>query len=264
MVVIDAAWGLGENVVQGTITPDEYVVFKPLLESGRYSPIIEKTLGRKEKKMVYAAGDSATTKNMDTPKEERLHIVLEDDEILKLARWACAIEDHYGKPMDIEWAKDGNSGELFIVQARPETVQSQKAAGSLKSYRLKEKGERITSGLAIGQAIAAGKVSMIRSADQISKFEKGTVLVTEMTDPDWVPIMKQAAGIITDYGGRTSHAAIVSRELGIAAVVGCGDATEALESGREITLSCAEGDQGIVYDGILDYEESAKSGKPSD
>jgi len=255
VVVIDASWGLGENVVQGTVTPDEYVVFKPLLESGRYSPIIGKTLGRKQKKMVYAAGGSATTRNTDTPKEDRLRIVLEDDEILQLARWACAIEDHYGKPMDIEWAKDGDSGELFIVQARPETVQSQKAAGSLKSYRLKEKGKRIASGLAIGQAIAAGKVSMIRSADQISEFEKGTVLVTEMTDPDWVPIMKQAAGIVTDYGGRTSHAAIVSRELGIAAVVGCGNATEKLESGREITLSCAEGDQGYVYDGILDYEE---------
>ena len=255
VVVIDAAWGLGENVVQGTVTPDEYAVFKPLLGSENLSPIVDKSLGRKEKKMIYAAEGESTTRNVDTTEEERRRRVLTDDEILQLARWACDIEDHYEQPMDIEWAKDGSSGELFIVQARPETVQSRKAAGSLKRYRLKEEGKRIVSGLAIGQAVAAGKVMRIKSADQIGDFEKGAVLVTEMTDPDWVPIMKQAAGIVTDYGGRTSHAAIVSRELGIAAVVGCGDATEKLESGREITLSCAEGDQGHVYEGILDYEE---------
>ena len=255
VVVIDAAWGLGENVVQGTVTPDEYAVFKPLLGSENLSPIVDKSLGRKEKKMIYAAEGESTTRNVDTTEEERRRRVLTDDEILQLARWACDIEDHYEQPMDIEWAKDGSSGELFIVQARPETVQSRKAAGSLKRYRLKEEGKRIVSGLAIGQAVAAGKVMRIKSADQIGDFEKGAVLVTEMTDPDWVPIMKQAAGIVTNYGGRTSHAAIVSRELGIAAVVGCGDATEKLESGREITLSCAEGDQGHVYEGILDYEE---------
>ena len=255
VVVINAAWGLGENVVQGTVTPDEYMVFKPLLKNRDLAPIVDKRLGQKEKKMVYAGGGSATTRNVDTPREERRRLVLTDDEILQLARWACTIEDHYGKPMDIEWAKDGRSGELVIVQARPETVESQKAAGKLKQYRLEEEGRTLVSGLAIGQAIAAGKVNLIRSAEEIDRFEEGSVLVTEMTDPDWVPIMKQAAGIVTDYGGRTSHAAIVSRELGIAAVVGCGDATETLKDGREVTLSCAEGAEGRVYEGILDFEE---------
>jgi pyruvate,water dikinase len=255
VVVINAAWGLGENVVQGSVTPDEYTVFKPLLKNPDLVPIVGKTIGAKEKKMVYAGGGSATTRNVDTSREERRRLVLEDGEILQLARWACAIEDHYGKPMDIEWAKDGRSGELYIVQARPETVQSQKAAGRLKKYHLKEKGRPLISGLAIGQAIAAGKVNLIRSAEQIEDFEPGSVLVTEMTDPDWVPIMKQAAGIVTDYGGRTSHAAIVSRELGIAAIVGCGDATETIADGQEVTLSCAEGDEGQIYEGLLDFED---------
>ncbi|MGB5987528.1 MAG: phosphoenolpyruvate synthase [Desulfobacterales bacterium] len=256
VVVINAAWGLGENVVQGTVNPDEYVVFKPLLKNEELAPIVDKTCGEKEKKMVYAAGGSAKTRNIDTPRQERGKLVLDDDEILQLARWACVIEAHYDTPMDIEWAKDGQSGGLFIVQARPETVQSQKSAGRLKAYRLQEQGREIISGLAIGQAIAAGKVNRIPSAEQIDSFEAGSVLVTEMTDPDWVPIMKQAAGIVTDYGGRTSHAAIVSRELGIAAVVGCGDATQTLQNGQEVTLSCAQGDQGYVYEGILDFEES--------
>jgi len=255
VVVINAAWGLGENVVQGSVTPDEYTVFKPLLKNPDLVPIVGKTIGAKEKKMVYAVGGSATTRNVDTSREERRRLVLEDGEILQLARWACTIEDHYGKPMDIEWAKDGRSGELYIVQARPETVQSQKAAGQLKKYRLKEEGRRLAAGLAIGQAIAAGKANLIRSAEQIEDFEPGSVLVTEMTDPDWVPIMKQAAGIVTDYGGRTSHAAIVSRELGIAAIVGCGDATETIADGQEVTLSCAEGDEGQIYEGLLDFED---------
>jgi len=255
VVVINAAWGLGENVVQGSVTPDEYTVFKPLLKNPDRVPIVGKTIGAKERKMVYAGGGSATTRNVDTSREERRRLVLEDGEILQLARWACTIEDHYGKPMDIEWAKDGRSGELYIVQARPETVQSQKAAGRLKKYRLKEDGRRLASGLAIGQAIAAGEVNLIRSAEQIEDFAPGSVLVTEMTDPDWVPIMKQAAGIVTDYGGRTSHAAIVSRELGIAAIVGCGDATETIADGQEVTLSCAEGDEGQVYEGLLEFED---------
>jgi len=255
VVVIDAAWGLGENVVQGSVTPDEYTVFKPLLENENAVPIVDKTVGAKEKKMIYARGGSATTRNVDTSRDERRRLVLKDEEILQLARWAVAIEEHYGKPMDIEWAKDGSSGDLYIVQARPETVQSRKAAGRLRKYRLKEDGQRLVTGLAIGQAIAAGKVNLIRSAAQIDEFEPGSVLVTEKTDPDWVPVMKQAAGIVTDYGGRTSHAAIVSRELGIAAVVGCGDATETLADGQEVTLSCAEGDQGQVYEGRLDFED---------
>ncbi|MBU1206291.1 MAG: phosphoenolpyruvate synthase [Proteobacteria bacterium] len=255
VVVINAAWGLGENVVQGTVNPDEYTVFKPLLGKDHLRPIIDKTLGDKGKKMVYSRGGSQTTKNIDTPKKERQASVLEDEAILKLSRWACAIEKHYGKPMDIEWARDGETQDLYIVQARPETVQSQKQPGSMKHYTLKERGRRLLSGLSIGQAIAAGKACLIKSAEEIHRFEKGSILVTEMTDPDWVPIMKQAAGIVTDSGGRTSHAAIVSRELGVPAVVGTGEATETLKDGQEITLSCAEGDEGYIYEGILEYGE---------
>jgi pyruvate,water dikinase len=259
VVVINAGWGLGENVVQGTITPDEYRVFKPPLQQDNYRPIIEKTLGEKEKKMVYAAGGSSPTKNVDTRKQERKSFVLQDEEILQLGRWACAIENHYGKPMDIEWAKDGETNDLFIVQARPETVQSQKEAGTLKTYSLKETGKKLTSGLSIGQAIAAGKALIIKSAAEIDKFKEGAILVTEMTDPDWVPIMKQAAGIVTDYGGRTSHAAIVSRELSVPAVVGTSNGTDVLQSGQKITISCAEGDEGYVYEGILAFQEDEVS-----
>jgi pyruvate,water dikinase len=259
VVVINAAWGLGENVVQGAVNPDEYLVFKPLLGEDHFSPIVAKTLGEKEKKMVYARGGSHPTKNTDTPKEQRRAFVLEDQEILSLARWAATIEKHYEKPMDIEWAKDGETGELFIVQARPETVQSQKEAGTLKAYSLEEKGERLLSGLSIGDAIAAGKVCLIKSADQIDEFEDDGILVTEMTDPDWVPIMKRARGIITDHGGRTCHAAIVSRELGIPAIVGTGEATDVLKSDQEVTISCAEGDQGYVYKGILQFKEEEVS-----
>ncbi len=255
VVLISAAWGLGENVVQGTINPDEYRVFKPLLEDETLAPIIEKLLGEKEKTMVYASGGNKTTKNIDTPKRERQRFVLSDDEILRLARWAVVIERHYGKPMDMEWAKDGESGELFIVQARPETVQSRKEATSLKSFSLKEGGNRLVSGLAIGQAISAGKVCVLHGPDEIDRFQDDAVLVTEMTDPDWVPIMKRAAAIVTDHGGRTSHAAIVSRELGLAAVIGTSDATEVLRDGQDVTVSCAEGEQGHVYEGILDFEE---------
>ena len=259
LVVITGAWGLGENVVQGAVTPDEFLVFKPLLKDNGLMPIIGKTLGAKEKKIVYARGGSRTTKNLETPRKERLQFVLDDEEILKLARWAVTIEKHYQTPMDIEWAKDGNSGQLYIVQARPETVQSQKQADSLKAYRLKEKSERLVTGLSIGEAIAAAPVCKIRSADEIDQFKKDTILVTEMTDPDWVPIMKKAAGIVTDHGGRTCHAAIVSRELGIPAIVGTGNATEVLDDDDEITISCAEGDKGYVYRGILNYEEEAIS-----
>ncbi len=255
VVVINAAWGLGENVVQGTVTPDEYRVFKQPLKNDKYRPIIEKIVGDKEKKMIYTTGRSATIKNVNTNKSERRSFVLNDDEILTLARWACTIESHYAKPMDIEWAKDGQTEELFIVQARPETVQSQKQAGTLKTYSLKESGKKLVTGLSIGQAIAAGKALIIKSADEMEKFKPGMILVTEMTDPDWVPIMKQAAGIVTDYGGRTSHAAIVSRELGVPAIVGTGNGTEALKAEQEITISCAEGDEGFVYEGILEFDE---------
>ncbi len=256
VVVIDAAWGLGENVVQGSVTPDNYTVFKPLLQDSTLTPILNKTIGGKEKKMVYARGAGSTTRNVDTSAKERHSFVLSDDEILQLARWAAVIERHYGTAMDMEWAKDGDSGELFIVQARPETVQSRKEAGVLKSYHLKQQGEVLLTGMAIGESVAAGKVQVIKSASEIERFEEGNILVTGMTDPDWVPIMKKAAGIITDHGGRTSHAAIVSRELGIAAVIGTEHGTGELKDGQEVTLSCAEGDQGKIYEGILEYEET--------
>jgi len=255
VVVINASWGLGETVVQGLVTPDEYVVFKPPLKNEALRPIIGKTLGSKEKKMIYARGGSQTTKTVETSGRERRNYVLSDVDVLKLARWACAIEDHYGQPMDIEWAQDGDNGNLYIVQARPETVHSRQQTGSLKHYRLEEDGSVVLKGLAVGQAIAAGKVCRIENADDIDRFEADAILVTAMTDPDWVPIMKQAAGIVTDYGGRTSHAAIVSRELGLPAVIGCGKATQILDSGQEITIACNQGDQGVVYEGILDFEE---------
>ncbi len=258
-VLINCAWGLGETVVQGIVEPDEYHVFKPLLESDTLQPIIEKILGGKAQKMVYARGGSATGKLVNTSKKERSSFVLGDQEILELARWACAIEAHYGQPMDMEWAKDGESGELYIVQARPETVQSRKDAGTLKTYRLKKKGRRLVTGLAVGDSIAAGKVCRLESPAQIDRFEDGAVLVTKMTDPDWVPIMKKASAIVTDHGGRTSHAAIVSRELGLTALVGAGDATGVLNNGMEVTVSCAEGDAGHVYEGILDFEEQEMS-----
>ncbi|HMB30241.1 MAG TPA: phosphoenolpyruvate synthase [Desulfohalobiaceae bacterium] len=256
IVIIDAAWGLGENVVQGAVTPDEYRVFKPLLDHHEYKPIIEKSLGAKERKMVYAVGGTKTIRNIDTNRQERRSFVLSEEEILYLARWAKQIEVHYGCPMDMEWAKDGESGDLFIVQARPETVQSQKEASTLKHFSMKEYGQEILSGISIGEAIAAGEVCRIKSVDEINLFKEGSILVTGMTDPDWVPIMKKAAGIITDHGGRTCHAAIVSRELGIPAIVGTGHGTEILENGQEITMSCAEGEQGIIYQGILNYKST--------
>jgi pyruvate,water dikinase len=254
VVLINAAWGLGENVVQGAVTPDQYTVFKPLLENPALKPIIEKKLGSKEKKMVYAIGGTDAVKNIETPIDERWSFVLDDEEILQLAHWAKTIENHYGRPMDIEWAKDGQDGRLYIVQARPETVQSQLKGSVLKNYLLTERGEVLVSGISIGQSIATGKVCLIKNVEDIDQFEDGAILVTGMTDPDWVPIMKRAAGIVTDYGGRTCHAAIVSRELGVPAIVGTGEATRVLTGGEVITLSCAEGDTGFVYKGIMPYE----------
>jgi pyruvate,water dikinase len=258
-VLINAAWGLGETIVQGMVDPDEYHVFKPLLGEPDARPIVARRLGRKTRKMVYAREGDASAKVVETSEKERTSFVLSDDEVLELGRWAAAIEAHYGQAMDMEWAKDGESGELFIVQARPETVQSLKQAGSLKTYSLKGKGRKLAEGLAVGDAIAAGKVQRLDSADQIERFEDGAVLVTGMTDPDWVPIMKKASAIVTDHGGRTSHAAIVSRELGLVAVVGAGDATDLLKDGQEVTVSCAEGDEGVVYEGILEFEEQELS-----
>jgi pyruvate,water dikinase len=252
--VINAAWGLGETVVQGAVDPDKYVVFKPLLSHTGVSPIIEKTLGAKARKMIYATGGSARTVTIETTQKERQTFVLTDSEILELGRWAATVETHYGLAMDMEWAKDGETGELYMVQARPETVQSGRSAGTLRSYRLKVRGKALLTGSAIGEAIATGVACVIRSADDIARFRDGAILVTEMTDPDWVPIMKRAAGIITDHGGTTSHAAIVSRELGVPAIVGTGTGTTVLREGVELTLSCAEGEQGVVYEGILPFE----------
>jgi pyruvate,water dikinase len=254
VVLVNAAWGLGENVVQGTVDPDEYQVFKPLLSQPSLVPIIEKKLGEKTQKMVYVQDGDRPTRNVPTSKAERATFVLNDQDILALARWACVIEDHYGCPMDMEWAKDGETGEIFIVQARPETVQARKEASAFKSYRIKSKGRKLASGLSIGDAVIAGRVCLIDSPREIDRFVDGAILVTQTTDPDWVPIMKRAAAIVTDHGGRTSHAAIVSREFGLPAIVGTGNATHVLHNEQEVTVSCAEGDQGFVYEGHADYE----------
>ncbi len=254
LVMIDAAWGLGENVVQGAVDPDEYQVFKPLLSDGKRVPIIEKKRGKKAQKMIYAtSADEGPTRNVPTSRVERASFVLSDQEILTLARYAVTIEKHYGMPMDMEWAKDGETGELFIVQARPETVQARREAGQIKSYTIRSKGKELAKGLSIGDAVAAGRVCLIESARDIARFVDGSILVTGTTDPDWVPIMKRAAAIVTDHGGRTSHAAIVSRELGLPAIVGTGNATHVLYDGQDVTVSCAEGDEGRVYEGTADY-----------
>jgi len=254
VVLINAAWGLGENVVQGAVDPDEYEVFKPLLSDLSLTPIVEKKCGEKARKMIYGRVGDPPTLNVPTSIAERSRFVLDDQEILRLARWACIIEQHYGRPMDMEWAKDGHTGELFIVQARPETVQARKQASAFKSYRLTSKGEKLLSGLSIGDAISAGRVCIIDSPRDIGRFADGSILVTTTTDPDWMPIMKRAAAIVTDHGGRTSHAAIVSRELGLPAVVGTGNATRLLHDQQEVTVSCAEGDEGFVYNGSVAFE----------
>ena len=254
VVLINAAWGLGESVVQGAVDPDEYQVFKPLLADPAVVPIIEKKCGEKARKAIYTSDRDIPTKNVPTPLSERAAFVLNDREIRVLAQWACLVENHYGQPMDLEWAKDGETGELFIVQARPETVQSRREANVFKTYRVKSKGRKLVTGLSIGDAVVAGTVCMIQNPRDIDRFVDGSILVTETTDPDWVPIMKRAAAIVTDHGGRTSHAAIVSRELGLPAIVGAGEATRILHDDQEVTVSCAEGDEGFIYEGRADYE----------
>ncbi|WP_392477272.1 phosphoenolpyruvate synthase [Nostoc sp. C110] len=271
--LITAAYGLGENVVQGSVNPDEYCVFKPTLKAG-FRPIIDKKLGSKELKMIYDDG-SKFTKNVSVSPSERGKFALSDEEILQLGSWACLIEDHYSQvhgtltPMDIEWAKDGITNQLFIVQARPETVQSQKTGNVLRSYRLmlgnREKSSHsslhdsqspipLVTGSAIGEAISQGKARLILDVQKLEQFQVGEVLVTERTDPDWEPIMKRASAIVTNSGGRTCHAAIIARELGVPAIVGCGNATEILKPGQEVTISCAEGEEGKVYAGLLPFE----------
>lgn len=259
--LITAAYGLGENVVQGAVNPDEYVVFKPTLLRG-CRPILDKRLGSKEIKMVYDVGGTKSTKNLPVSQEQRQQFAIVDDEILKLANWACIIEEHYSQvrgmptPMDIEWAKDGITGELFIVQARPETVQSQKTPQVLLSYHLVHtaQSQPIMTGRAVGEMIGQGKARVILDVHQLDQFQAGEVLVTNRTDPDWEPIMKKASAIVTNQGGRTCHAAIIAREMGIPAIVGCGNATKQIKTGQLITVSCAEGEEGRVYDGLLPFE----------
>lgn len=258
-VLINGAYGLGENVVQGAVNPDEFYVFKPTLKEG-FKPILRKHIGEKKIKMVYSKGGSKSpVKNIPVPKAEREQFCVTDEEVLKLAEWAMIIEDHYSKeagyfkPMDMEWAKDGVDGELYIVQARPETVQSQRDYNVLETYTLKQEGKILAQGAPVGAKIANGKAKVIMKAEEIHQFKAGDVLVTDMTDPDWVPIMKIASAIVTNRGGRTCHAAIVSRELGIPCVVGTNDATEKIKTGKKVTVSC-QGDEGNVYEGALDFK----------
>jgi pyruvate,water dikinase len=262
-VFISAAYGLGENVVQGVVNPDEYYVFKPTLKQGKRS-IISRKVGDRDIKMVYSMEDETTVKNVPTTLAERHRYVLDDDEILKLAEWGCIIEEHYSqeagyfKPMDIEWAKDGDgvnvgTGELFVVQARPETIHSQKDANSYENYMLIESGDLVATGTAVGTKIGQGVANVIQSTLEMDKFKEGQVLVTSMTDPDWEPVMKIASAIVTNKGGRTCHAAIVSRELGIPCVIGTGNGDELIKSGQDITVSCCEGETGYVYKGLLKY-----------
>nr|WP_255762928.1 phosphoenolpyruvate synthase [Halomonas desiderata] len=259
-VFVTASWGLGETVVQGSVNPDEFYVHKPTLAAGRPA-VLRRNLGSKLIKMVYgedaSAGKSVST--VDVPLKDRARFCISDEQVMALARQAVTIEEHYQRPMDIEWALDGDDGELYIVQARPETVVSQQEGGKLERFHLKEKGRTLVSGRAIGQRIGRGTVKIVFTPEEMDKVNAGDVLVTDMTDPDWEPIMKRASAIVTNRGGRTCHAAIIARELGIPAVVGCGDATEVLEDGRDVTVSCAEGDTGHVYEGLLDYDRRVTS-----
>lgn len=265
VVFITGAYGLGENIVQGQVNPDEFYVFKPTFREG-YKPIIQKKVGNKEIKMIYGRGDSKMlTRNVEVPGADRLRFCIDDEEVLELAGYAITIEDHYSekyrepRPMDIEWAKDGITGELFIVQARPETVQSQRSKEILETYVLEKQSEIIVKGRSVGSKIASGKAHVIPDVSDLPSFKPGEILIADTTTPDWEPVMKTAAAIVTNKGGRTCHAAIVSRELGIPAVVGAGNATEVLETGREITVSCAEGEDGLVYDGILPFHKDTLS-----
>lgn len=252
VILINASWGLGEYVVKGIVTPDEFVLFKPTLKKG-FRSIISKKIGSKEKKLIYSTEGNSPTKEVQVAQNERDMFVLSDELILRLARWGVIIEEHYQKPMDIEWAYDGQENQLYIVQARPETIQAKKNMAVLEEYKLEETGKILVSGASVGRKIGQGKVHYIKDPSELSEFTQGEVLVAEITDPDWEPIMKIASAIVTNAGGRTSHAAIVSRELGIPAIVGCGNATTVLKMGQDITVSCADGELGNVYDGLLKF-----------
>ncbi|WP_181137926.1 phosphoenolpyruvate synthase [Vibrio jasicida] len=255
VVFITSSWGLGEMVVQGAVNPDEFYVHKPMLEAGQH-PIVKKTFGSKQIKMIYSDRQEIgkQVEIIDTSVEERNAFSLNDEEIKELAKQAMIIEKHYKRPMDIEWAKDGIDGKLYIVQARPETVCSQSEQNVIERYELSNKADVLVEGRAIGQRIGKGPVRLVDSLDQMSLVQDGDVLVTDMTDPDWEPVMKKASAIVTNRGGRTCHAAIIARELGIPAIVGCGDATSKLTDGETVTVSCAEGETGYVYQGELDFE----------
>lgn len=259
VIFVTGAYGLGENVVQGAVNPDEFYVFKPTLREGKRS-IIAKQVGSKEIKMIYDHGGNKPVKNVNVDIKDRKRYCLTDDEVLTLARWAQIIEDHYSekaghfKPMDMEWAKDGQTGQIFIVQARPETVQSRRDNATIKTYILKGEGKVKVVGRSVGQKIGSGKARVIKDVHNIGDFQKGEVLVTEMTDPDWEPIMKIASAIVTNRGGRTCHAAIISRELGIPCLVGTNDGTSKIQTSEDITVDCSKGDDGFVYDGLVDFE----------
>ena len=255
IIHLAGVWGLGENIVQGTVTPDEFLVFKPTLMQEKKA-IIKKSLGSKLKTMVYDQSNKNGVTNLDTLLEKQESYVLSDDEILQLAKWALVIEEHYQHPMDIEWAKDGVTNEIFIIQARPETVHSQKNPLRLVEYKLLERGTKLASGEAIGSAVAVGTAKLLSSPADIEELAQGQILVTDLTSPDWDPIMKKASAIVTNKGGRTSHASIIARELGVPAIVGTGNGTEKIVDGQTITVSCCEGETGIIYDGNLKYQES--------
>ena len=253
VVFITSSYGLGENVVQGAVNPDEFYVYKPTLRAGKPA-ILRRTLGSKAIRMVYSDAPGERVRNEDTPPELRARFSLTDADVEALARQSLVIEEHYGRPMDIEWAKDGHTGKLYIVQARPETVKSRGAVNQVERYHLQQRGDVLVEGRSIGHRIGAGTARVVRSIAEMNQFQAGDVLVADMTDPDWEPIMKRAAAIVTNRGGRTCHAAIIARELGVPAVVGCGDATSRIADGASVTVSCAEGDTGFIYDGLMPFE----------
>lgn len=254
IIYITGAWGLGESVVQGAVNPDEFIVFKTTMKSG-HQPILQKRIGAKKNKMVYASGSSKTTEFIETPVSQQEAFVLNDEEINVIARWCLDIEKHYNMPMDIEWAKDGETNELFILQARPETVHTQKTSPAIHEYKLKGGHTPIGTGTAVGTSIVSGRAVIIRSLEDADKVQAGDVIVAEITHPDWNALLRKAVSIVTDKGGRTSHASIVARELGINAVVGTGNATEILRDGQIITVSCAEGEEGKIYEGRLEWTD---------
>ncbi|NID03602.1 phosphoenolpyruvate synthase [Luteibacter jiangsuensis] len=253
VVFVTGSYGLGEMVVQGAVNPDEFYVFKPTLREGKPA-VLRRSLGAKQQRMVYSDQPGERVRIEETPAQDRHRFCIDDADVEELSRQALVIEKHYGRPMDIEWAKDGHTGKLYIVQARPETVKSRSHATTLERFQLGEKGKVLTEGRAIGQKIGAGKARVIRSLSDMNKVQPGDVLVADMTDPDWEPVMKRASAIVTNRGGRTCHAAIIARELGVPAVVGCGNALEAIPDGADVTVSCAEGDTGTIYEGTLKFD----------